>query len=55
MGRLEVRLDGVWGSVNGLNTGNDVARVACRSMDYKDGSIVGNCLTEFRDFCGDKQ
>ena len=53
IGRLEIRLDGVWGTVNGLEAKDNVARISCIGMGYSDGIIMGNCLTEYRDYCGD--
>jgi hypothetical protein len=61
IGRLEIRLDGVWGwiinlkigTINGLETDDEVAKVSCISMGYLDGKVLPNCLTEYRDYCGD--
>ncbi len=62
-GRVEFRLDGIWGSVCSKGVSPSVARLICKNLNYKDGIIKNlqgednsgeNFCGSFRgeDFCG---
>jgi len=48
-GRVEFRVNGKWGSVQYEGSNNVFARLACRALNYKDGTI----LNSKKDFCVD--
>lgn len=49
VGRVEFRVGGKWGTVNNEGTTAAFARHVCRSLNYKDGTLLNNK----KDFCTD--
>ena len=47
-GRLEICVNGVWGTICGIRYGTRDANVACRQLGYDD---QGMCMMDINSFC----
>ncbi len=50
-GRLEVRNDGVWGTVCAASLDNSAAKVVCKYIGYKEGKFLNPSETKGKCFC----
>lgn len=50
-GRVEIRNDGVWGTICNQNLDQKSAQVICKQVGYRDGTFLGTTKEESNGFC----